>query len=99
MTACAVVAVSSSCNFTPEWHGVHRSISNDSSFAKTSQRAAPGGGPPRRTNGHPGVLQYNRQGAENALWRHEGNQRKMGETSCITYLHGWVVKRWSKFNE
>ena len=27
MTACAVVAVSSSCNFTPEWHGVHRSIS------------------------------------------------------------------------
>ena len=27
MTACAVVAVSSSCNFTPEWHGVHRSSS------------------------------------------------------------------------
>ena len=27
MAACAVVAVSSSCNVTPEWHGVHRSSS------------------------------------------------------------------------
>ena len=33
MSACAVVAVSSSCNVTPEWHGVHRSSSKTENVA------------------------------------------------------------------